>query len=86
MDFPGARVPFTNSLTFMGGQFSTAEPLACYRTLDSTGGVIEDAQVPYEIDQQLALKMYNTMVQLQAADTIFYEAQRQVGWITNHHV
>lgn len=79
MDFPGARVPFTTSLAFTGGQFSTAEPMACYRTLDSTGAAIEDAHVPYDIDQQLALKMYNTMVQLQAADTIFYEAQRQVG-------
>lgn len=82
MEFPGARVPFTSNLSFVGGQFAVAPPMACYRTLDSTGAVVEDAQVPYEIDEALALKMYNTMVQLQAADTIFYEAQRQVVHIS----
>ena len=77
MDFPGARVPFTSSLSFTGGQFAAGPPMACYRTLDGTGAAVEDAHVPYEIDEARALKMYNTMVELQAADTIFYEAQRQ---------
>ena len=37
MDFPGGRVPFTDQLTFVGGAFSPAPPMSCYRTLDSTG-------------------------------------------------
>lgn len=34
--------------------------------------------MPHEIDEELALKMYETMVKLQTMDVIFYEAQRQV--------
>lgn len=37
MDFPGGRVPFTDRLTFVGGALSSAPPMSCYRTLDSTG-------------------------------------------------
>ena len=34
--------------------------------------------MPHEIDEELSLKMYETMVKLQTMDVIFYEAQRQV--------
>lgn len=37
-----------------------------------------EAEVPYDIDEELALKMYETMVKLQTMDVVFYEAQRQV--------
>ncbi|EIE20627.1 mitochondrial branched-chain alpha-ketoacid dehydrogenase complex, E1 alpha [Coccomyxa subellipsoidea C-169] len=77
MDFPGGRVPFTDRLSFVGGAVSPSQPTSCYRTLDSTGACIEDAEVPHDIDEELALKMYETMVKLQTMDVIFYEAQRQ---------
>ncbi len=48
------------------------------RLLVCPGACIEDAEVPHDIDEELALKMYETMVKLQTMDVIFYEAQRQV--------
>lgn len=35
--------------------------------------------MPHELAQDKAVRMYRTMVSLQTVDTIFYEAQRQVG-------
>ena len=40
---------------------------------------IEDAEVPHELGQELALRMHAAMVRLQTMDVIFYEAQRQVS-------
>ena len=78
MDFPGGKVPFTPSLGFLGGPKSQHKPIPCYRVIDTTGSEVPDAAVPHPLDEATALKMYKTMVSLQAADTIFYEAQRQV--------
>jgi hypothetical protein len=75
MDFPGGKVPFTPSLGFTGGE---RQAMPCYRVLDSTGVSVDGAQVPHALDKATAVKMYETMVALQAVDTIFYEAQRQV--------
>jgi len=48
------------------------------------GACIEDAEVPHEIAEELALKIYKTMVKLQTMDVIFYEAQRQVAQLIQH--
>jgi 2-oxoisovalerate dehydrogenase E1 component alpha subunit len=77
MDIPGGSVPYTQSLTFVGGAFTPPAPLPCYRTIDAAGREIPGAAVPHELDQETAVKMYRTMVNLQTVDTIFYEAQRQ---------
>ncbi|CAL5223012.1 g5463 [Coccomyxa viridis] len=77
MDFPGGRVPFTDQLHFEGGPFTQRPPLSCYRTLDSKGHSIPEAQVLHPVDKELALRMYTSMVKLQTMDVIFYEAQRQ---------
>ncbi|KAL4854263.1 2-oxoisovalerate dehydrogenase subunit alpha 2 [Chlorella vulgaris] len=77
MDFPGGSVPFTAAMSFLGGTFSPRAPLPCYRTIDSAGLAIADADIPHELDQETAVKMYKTMVTLQTVDVIFYEAQRQ---------
>lgn len=37
------------------------------------------ASLPHELPRETAVRMYETMVKLQTVDTIFYEAQRQVG-------
>lgn len=79
MDFPGGSVPFTPTLTFVGGTFSPRAPLPCYRTIDAAGHAVGEADVPHVLGQDTAVRMYQTMVKLQTVDTIFYEAQRQVG-------
>ena len=53
--------------------------ISCYRVIDSTGQAVPDAHMPHSIDQTTAVRLYKTMVSLQTADTIFYEAQRQVS-------
>lgn len=79
MDFPGGRVPFTNTLQFIGGVFdSDHAKIPCYRTLDGSGQQIEDAMVPHDLQQQEATKLYQAMAKLQVMDTICYDAQRQV--------
>ena len=66
-------------LTMVGGPASNAPPMSCFRTVDSSGAAIADAQVPHQIGQDLATKMYSTMAAVQTVDTVFYEAQRQVS-------
>lgn len=77
MEFPGGAVPFTSRLSFAGGPSAPRDPLPCYRTIDSTGAEVPGAAVPHPLDQPTAARLYATMVRLQTADTIFYEAQRQ---------
>ncbi|PSC75990.1 2-oxoisovalerate dehydrogenase subunit alpha 2, mitochondrial-like [Micractinium conductrix] len=77
MDFPGGSVPFSRSPAWVGGAFSPRAPLPCYRTLDASGREVPGAAVPHPLSREVAVKMYETMVRLQTADTIFYEAQRQ---------
>lgn len=93
LDFPGAKVPFTSEMAFIGGAFSPLEPLPCYRAMDGRGGDLPGAALPHTLDEATATRMYTTMVSLQAVDTIFYEAQRQVcgqrgpedgaGWVVS---
>ena len=57
----------------------TAPHAAANSTLDSAGREVGGAALPHALPRETAVKMYETMVRLQAVDTIFYEAQRQVG-------
>lgn len=77
LDMPGARIPYTPKLSFVGGPDSPAPTLPCYRTIDSQGQDVEGAHVPHPLDKDLALRMYRCMARLQTMDTLFYEAQRQ---------
>ena len=47
-----------------------------YRVLDTDGQVREGALDP-GLDKETVVRMYGTMVRLQAMDQIFYNAQRQ---------
>lgn len=78
MDFPGGKVPFTEDLAWLGPGFTPRPTIPCYRALDSQGAPLPGTSLPHDIDQALATRMYETMISLQAVDTIFYEAQRQV--------
>ncbi|CAI6008279.1 unnamed protein product [Closterium sp. NIES-65] len=51
-------------------------PVPCFRVLDHEGGLVEGAEEP-ELSQSEAERMYEAMVELQAMDSVFYEAQRQ---------
>jgi hypothetical protein len=82
--FSGARAPFTGALRFVGGPGGPppgAGPMPVFRALDAGGGEVPGAEVPpeHDLDAAKAVAVYRTMVALQAVDTIFYEAQRQVG-------
>eukprot|EP00884_Botryococcus_braunii_P022154 jgi/Botrbrau1/8622/Bobra.0196s0018.2 len=78
IDFPGGKVPFTEKLRFSGGMFPVIlPPLPCYQTIDAYGVSIPDADVPHELHEDLAIRMYKAMVGVQTMDTIFYESQRQ---------
>lgn len=80
LEFPGGRVPFTNSMDFLGGQLTSSSPrIPCYRTVDGTGKQIADAAVPHDLQQPDAVALYTAMAKLQVMDTICYDAQRQVS-------
>lgn len=53
--------------------------IPCYRVMDDEGKILDDSDVDEEncIEKEDALKIYATMVKLQAMDQIFYDAQRQ---------
>ena len=82
MEFPGGKVPFTNTLEFLGGSTSSANPMPCYRTIDSFGKDVEAATVTHDLNRDAALQIYRSMVMLQAMDTVFYDSQRQVNHLT----
>ncbi|KAK9845980.1 hypothetical protein WJX81_007528 [Elliptochloris bilobata] len=78
MDFPGGCVPFTTELKFVGGHFSTdVPPMSCYRTLDSVGDALQEADTPWGLDEEQAVRIYRAMVGLQTMDGVFYDSQRQ---------
>lgn len=52
------------------------EPFVTFRVMDEHGGVLDPSLEP-AVTEQEALKMYQTMVQLNVMDSILYEAQRQ---------
>ncbi|KAL9234217.1 hypothetical protein vseg_009112 [Gypsophila vaccaria] len=74
MDFPGGRVMYTSHMSFIPEAAETRVP--CYRVLNDNGEPILDN--PHElVSEELATKMYSSMVTLQVMDTYLYEAQRQ---------
>ncbi|KAL4423414.1 hypothetical protein ABPG77_009992 [Micractinium sp. CCAP 211/92] len=77
MDFPGGSVPFTAGMDWHGGSFAPRAPLPCYRTIDGAGREVGGAAIPHPLPRETAVRMYETMVKLQTADVLFYEAQRQ---------
>ncbi|XP_051139042.1 2-oxoisovalerate dehydrogenase subunit alpha 1, mitochondrial [Andrographis paniculata] len=74
VEFPGGRVPFTPQMRFIPE--SSNDRVPCYRVLDDDGYPIEGGLYE-EVDKEIAVRMYRSMVTLQTMDTILYEAQRQ---------
>ncbi|RAL48149.1 hypothetical protein DM860_005573 [Cuscuta australis] len=78
LDFPGGSVPFTSKMNFISGSGEDEGRIPCYRVLDEDGNFLPaTAGVHQVIGEEMAVKMYSTMVRVETADTIFYEAQRQ---------
>jgi 2-oxoisovalerate dehydrogenase E1 component alpha subunit len=77
MEYPGGVVPFTYQLGCRGGALQRDTTIPCYRTVDGVGADVAEAQVPHQLPQELATRMYESMARLQTMDTLFYEAQRQ---------
>ncbi|PWA85251.1 dehydrogenase, E1 component, Thiamine diphosphate-binding fold protein [Artemisia annua] len=74
MDFPGGKISFTTTKSFLPG--SSEERVPCYRVLDEEGYSSSNI-LEHVISKEVALKMYSGMVTLQTMDKFFYEAQRQ---------
>ncbi|KAI8819846.1 thiamine diphosphate-binding protein [Fimicolochytrium jonesii] len=71
--FPGATGShYTEKLNFQ----RNVDSIPTYRVLDLDGNVIDKSQDP-ELSKEVALKMYTSMLTLNAMDLILYEAQRQ---------
>jgi hypothetical protein len=71
----------TRELRFTGAPADApgAPKLPCYRALDAAGRPLPGAAVPHPLGEAEAVALYTAMARLQVMDTIFYEAQRQVG-------
>lgn len=61
VDFPGAAVPATKKLFFTGGEINPMDPIPCYRALRSSGEPAAGADVPYPINEELAVEMHKVM-------------------------
>lgn len=74
MDFPGGKVMFTFEMSFIGEHSDKRIP--CYHVLNDNGETVSDESYQ-QVSQELATRMYNSMITLQVMDTLLYEAQRQ---------
>ncbi|KNA15009.1 hypothetical protein SOVF_102010 [Spinacia oleracea] len=72
LDFPGGKVGITSQMRFISE--TNGSRVECYRALDDDGQLLKESK---QVDEELAVKMYEYMVTLQEMDTIFFEAQRQ---------
>ena len=66
IDFPGGRIPYTSSLSFVGGPDRDQQPkIPGYRTIDMLGRDVAGCQMPHPIDKEMGLRMYQCMATLQ---------------------
>ncbi|KAH9925383.1 branched-chain alpha-keto acid dehydrogenase E1-alpha subunit [Epithele typhae] len=75
-NLPASQSPITSSLDFFNSVTPGGKQIPTYRVLDGAGQPIEGAQVP-EIEEALARKIYENMVQLPILDDVLYNLQRQ---------
>ncbi|CAH9101739.1 unnamed protein product [Cuscuta europaea] len=77
LDFPGGKVPFTTKMKFITGAIDEDGRIPCFRVLDDDGNLLPACTALEQVKEEMAVKMYSTMVSVETTDTIFYEAQRQ---------
>lgn len=71
------QVPITQNLEFQGSLAGPSSVIPALRVLDGSGKLLSDVHEALLPDAKTLVKMYQTMVTVQAMDTIFYDAQRQ---------
>jgi 2-oxoisovalerate dehydrogenase E1 component alpha subunit len=69
------RVPTTQTMNFIDTAENEAWPV--YRILGREGALLEGCSAPAHLGKEELVKMYKSMVRIQALDDIFYNAQRQ---------
>ena len=67
-------LPYTSNLALVKPE--TQERWPVYRVMESSG-LIRPTAVDPNLDEEMVVKMYKTMLRLQTLDLIFYNAQRQ---------
>jgi 2-oxoisovalerate dehydrogenase E1 component alpha subunit len=72
-EFPGARAPFVNEIKFINE--NSYDPIPIYRVMDGNGAIIDKNEEP-NLDKDVLVNMYKSMVQLSQMDKILYESQR----------
>jgi len=72
--FPGSRSQWIDKLEFIRPDLYDGIPV--YRVMDRKGKVIDPSQDPH-LPEEMVIKMYKTMTQLNTMDRILYESQRQ---------
>ncbi|KAL4245556.1 Alpha-ketoacid dehydrogenase complex E1 component [Abortiporus biennis] len=73
---PTSQSPITSTLHFFNSVMPDGKQIPTYRVLNGDGQVLDGAELP-EIDEALARKMYEQMVQLPIIDNLLYNVQRQ---------
>ncbi|KAI9057504.1 branched-chain alpha-keto acid dehydrogenase E1-alpha subunit [Trametes sanguinea] len=73
---PSSTSPVTSQLHFFNSVTDGGKQIPTYRVIDGAGQPLEGAVVP-EIDEALARRIYENMVQLPILDDILYNLQRQ---------
>ncbi|KAI0820458.1 branched-chain alpha-keto acid dehydrogenase E1-alpha subunit [Trametes gibbosa] len=73
---PSSTSPITSKLHFFNSVMGGGKQIPTYRVIDGAGQPLEGAVVP-EIDEALARRIYENMVQLPILDDILYNLQRQ---------
>ena len=77
----GGRVPYTSTLTFVGGRGggggASGGPFPAFRTLTSAGAPLAAPLPADDLTRDEAVALHMSMVRLQTMDTLFYECQRQ---------
>lgn len=71
-EFPGAKSPFTQELSFRENH----ELLPCFRVTDRLGNFL-DNDYKMQLSDEKLVDMYKVMVRLNQMDHVFYNAQRQ---------
>ncbi|KAH9851632.1 branched-chain alpha-keto acid dehydrogenase E1-alpha subunit [Lenzites betulinus] len=73
---PSSTSPIISKLHFFNSVMEGGKQIPTYRVIDGAGQPLEGAAVP-DIDEALARRIYENMVQLPILDDILYNLQRQ---------
>lgn len=79
-EFPGAKAPYVTEIKVLNE--TSYDPIPIYRVLDNNGEIIDSKEDP-NIDKDVLVNMYKTMVQLSQMDKILYESQR---YLNKHNI